>query len=317
MPGAHKPRRKAPPSNESILKEAAGGEGRPRTAAQCTITTSGDLLDAGHVHGEIVDDILLRELHSLSGPRGQVSWSQSVSPSPALVREGNEYSVSNLTSPPSSTMQPLQVVHTPPTVRRGINVKFGQHDDEDNLSVQDGSSSARSSRYSASTATSRHRLIEEAKARTFIKQSAVPVTEDSKISHDVLTPHMRPTGPGMWPDIKQQKEAAAEKRILYKEELDQQISAKKTLHGLPAVGQQVFEAEDGPFRQAGFDLFATPPKRVNKEGAGLSTMKGTSKSDSRTFAVYENEKAITPQDPESKRKAQELYRAELDQQVFP
>lgn len=107
----------------------------------------------------------------------------------------------------------------------------------------------------------------------------------------------------MWPDVDQQKVAAAQKRMLYKEELDQQIFSQKNRVGVPATGQPGAEAEDSTSEQAGPSPFSTPAKDV-------------SESHSSTFAVYENKKAITPQDPESKKKAQQIYRAELDQQVL-
>jgi len=280
MPGAHKPQRPAPPSNDSILQAVAragdlGRSLRPRTEA----LAGGRRVETGHVHGEIVDSALVQELHSLSAKK---IFSAFVPP-----------------SPPASLQQQQEML-TPPTVKRGMYLKGGGSDcdslsprgvdtcggrrgGDETPSYADSPTSAPSppsaGRYSTATATARARLMEEAKARQLFAASSPSADSSGAARHSVLTPHMRPTGPANWPDVDQQKAAAAEKRQLYREELDMQVSAKKDekwQFGMPA------------------QLVHVEKKLVNVENPSLGTIIDARKPEG-MLAVYENAKAIMPQ----------------------
>jgi hypothetical protein len=152
--------------------------------------------------------------------------------------------------------------------------------------------------YSSSTAASRKCLIEEAKARQLFS-SQMPsnaVATTKTVARNISTPHMRPTGPGVWPDMDEQKAVAAEKRIQYKEELDLQVSAKKPQD---AVGSQ---ASPGSAVQSISPLKPAKKPCMPRHGG------------SQQFEACEIEHAILL-DSVSKRELQDKYKAELDQQV--
>jgi len=382
MPGAHKPLRPALPTNDTILKAAAGNEAFAPTRLRTTARVStGELMSTRHVHGEIVDDVMMRELHALSSKKERVYWSTSIPPSPSVASEVTHYTNMDTASSPEFLRH--QQLATPPTTKRGANdcanyIKGGGGDDGEET-PQYGSSSPRYDadygaehgaddttpryegrggevfssdtppyaaspspapssigRYSASTAASRTRLMEEARARQlYIAQSpsrngamADPsAMSGSTTRMNVLTPHTRPTGPGMWPDENQQKAAAAEKRQLCKEQLDLQMSAKKSqlrlshtntsgaasspAHTAYPSQQYMQNGRSERVDPIGETEYASPAKFVNVERSEIGTVRADSK-----FAVYENEKAIAPLDSLSKREAQELYKSELDQQLY-
>ena len=384
MPGAHKPLRPALPTNDTILKAAAGNGACAPTRLRTTARIStGELMSTRHVHGEIVDDVMMRELHALSSKKERVYWSTSIPPSPSVASEATHYTNMDIASSPALLRH--QQLATPPTTKRGASdyanyIKGGGGDDGDET-PQYGSSSPRygtdygaehgaddttpryegrgeevfssdtppyaaspsdapssTGRYSASTAASRTRLMEEARARQlYIAQSPsrngamadLSAMSGSTTRMNVLTPHTRPTGPGMWPDEYQQKAAAAEKRQLYKEQLDLQMSAKKSQLRLSPNANACGAAASSPAHTAypsqqymqngrservdptGETEYAPPAKFVNVERPKIGTVRADSK-----FAVYENEKAIAPLDSLSKREAQERYKSELDQQLY-
>jgi len=285
LPGAHKPQRPALPSNDAILQAVAGAAGdaggilRPRTAA----LAGGRRVETRHVHGEIVDSAVVQELHTLTAKKErEVFFSASIPPSPSLLGGGDD----SLAMSPAS-LQRRQQMLTPPTVKRGVYAKGGgsdcdplsprrgeacsgggRGDETPSYAASPSPSPPSAGRYSSSTAAARARLIEEAKARQLFAASS-PGADSASARHNVLTPHTRPTGPSKWPDVAQQKAAAAEKRQLYKEELDMQISAKK--------GQGV-----------------TPLKLVDVKHPALGTVVDARKPEDK-LAVYENAQAIAPQ----------------------
>lgn len=363
MPGAHKPQRPAQPSNDSILRTVAGEEAYESTRRQTR-----------QLHGEIVDDVMMRELHSLSTKKERVCWATSIPPSVASV--ATHYSNVGMECSPAPLHE--QQHATPPTIKRGANYikgggggefngdetpqygsaspRYGVDDGSDygagygaddttprydgNAASPSASSPALSStgRYSASTAASRTRLIEEAKARQpftaqspfqngasasqFASNESPSALTSSSTRQNVLTPHTRPTGPGLWPDVDQQKAAAAEKRQLYKEQLDMQISAKKSQLRLSPNANKMNSASSSaapspahparpaqPYSQSEHGGFTsklgymdqsdtecvTPVKFVNAERPNLGTGQlARSFAAEGKFAVYENEKAITP-----------------------
>lgn len=277
MPGAHKPQRPAPPSNDSILQAVAsagdlGRSLRPRTEA----LAGGRRVETGHVHGEIVDSALVQELHSLSAKK---IFSASVPP-----------------SPPASLQQQHETL-TPPTVKRGMYLKSGGSDCDPfspqgvdtcagsrgvatpSYAASPAPSPPRAGRYSTATATARARLMEEAKAHQLFAASSPSADSSGTAKHSVLTPHTRPTGPANWPDVDQQKAAAAEKRQLYRDQLDMQVSAQKDEKGQFAMPAQFVHVEK---------------KLMYVENPSLGTIIDARKPEG-MLAVYENSRAIMPQ----------------------
>lgn len=244
LPGAHKPKRADPPSNDAILKETACnspatcGPVRPRTAVRGGDRNGGDLLGIGHIHGEIVDDTILRELNSISAKKDKVCWSNSVPPSPVATEH---------------------ILLTPPTVKRGVNIKGVVDSCGDETPLY--GTSPRYGKYGGTNGDDTH----------VYPASPCHCSTPSTNNVTFLTPHTRPTGPLMWPDINQQKAAEAEKRLLYKEELDLQISAQKALRPSTAVTARSNKGSE----------FATPHKLVNERPKWEDTS-----------SVYENDDAV-------------------------
>jgi hypothetical protein len=200
-------------------------------------------------------------------------------------------------SPPASLQQQQEML-TPPTVKRGMYLKGGGSDcdplsprgvhtcggrgvvETPSYAATPTPSPPSAGRYSTATATARARLMEEAKARQLFATSS-PSAESSSSGAErlLLTSHTRPTGPANWPDVDQQKAAAAEKRQLYREELDMQVSAKKVEKGQFGMPAQFVHVEK---------------KLVNVENPSLGTIVDARKPEG-MLAVYENAKAIMPQ----------------------
>ena len=309
LPGAHKPRNPAVPSSAAIIKAAAGDVAaslsRPRTATRADGLSGCSLLQTGHVHGEIVDGAILRELAAMSVHKDRVDRLNSVPPSPAnmsFASEGTQqFAQGSVDSPASLAVLEQHGLGTPPTVKRGHFAKGPGSDGSTAPQsvaspVQDGDETQYSaspvpsgapgnvSRYSSSTAAARNRLIADAKARQLFPAQAT-LHPGTSSEYDPCSPHTRPTGPGNWPDIQEQKATAAEKRAQYKQDLDLQLSAHKGPQPVPSASGM---AQD-------FVADAVPRQDV--------------------VAVYHNEQAIMPLDSVSKRLAQERYKAELDQQL--
>ena len=135
LPGAHKPRQQAPPSNEAIIKAAArDGEAtlvRPRTTNWAEDADCQDMLRTAHVYGEIVDDTVMRELKFLNA-KERVCWANPTPTSPSCVSYDTQHFVDgDLTHSPAFLQQRQHqqlVMQTPPTVKRGTHHKCRSSD---------------------------------------------------------------------------------------------------------------------------------------------------------------------------------------------